>query len=168
MEKTTQDGSVTAFRRAVIAAALILGFMFTASVISPQRGKADPEGTPVASPHALLQDGTFGFDIVNDDDSPAVTADRASVLGELVSHEYRIQIHAGYPEPTYTIMRLDGSLLAHTISREEALLRFPGLPAAVFAFGPHDEAGEVTVEEAGHAGVIGSDSMDGPADPMDR
>lgn len=149
----------------MIAGALILSFMFTASVISPQRGKANPEEAAV-TPDMRLRNGAPGFATVVDDSSPAVTADRSSVLGELVSHDYRIQIHAGYPDPTYTIMTLDGSVLAHAITREAAVLRFPALPASVFAVGAGGD-GTVTVEEGGHAGVIHSDGIEQP-DRTDR
>jgi len=49
-------------------------------------------------------------------------------IGELIGQSHRIRIIAAHPEPLYTIMDLNGAVLAKRITASEAALRFPSLP----------------------------------------
>jgi hypothetical protein len=64
--------------------------------------------------------------------------DRAEprLIGELIGREYRVRCYAGTPSPTYTVLSLEGSLLAEGLSLSELPQRFPNLDPANMTLAP--------------------------------
>ena len=58
------------------------------------------------------------------------------LIGELLGREYRVRCHAGVPKPTYTVLSLEGSILAEGLSLEELPRRFPSLDPAKMVLAP--------------------------------
>jgi len=116
------------FGRVLAVCGLFAGFMLTASIISPRAGRAD-EGKLLRLETALMGDTEV---------DPGKSVGHSELIGELVGGSYRVQIYAGYPEPVYTVMTLEGEILAERIAREEAMLRFQTIPMTAYGY---DESG---------------------------
>jgi hypothetical protein len=65
-----------------------------------------------------------------------------ALLGVLESPDFRILIHAGDPEPLYTVCTPAGRVLAAELRAEEVYREFPMIDPTRLRVDPPDEGGE--------------------------
>jgi len=104
---------------------LVAFFLATSSIFIPDgsRGDRGLRGGGDSTFTVIEGNGEDGRDIL----FTPVEGDLA-VIGELVCRSHRIRILASHPEPLYTILDLDGRVVASRLTASAVALRFPDLP----------------------------------------
>ncbi len=101
---------------------LVAFFLATSSIFIPDRSVGD---------RGLRGMGDSSFTVIEGNGEDVLftpIGGDLAVIGELVCRSYRIRILAATPEPLYTILDLDGRVVASRLTASAVALRFPDLP----------------------------------------
>lgn len=101
---------------------LVAFFLATSSIFIPDRSVGD---------RGLRGMGDSSFTVIEGNGEDVLftpIGGDLAVIGELVCRSHRIRILAATPEPLYTILDLDGRVVASRLTASAVALRFPDLP----------------------------------------
>lgn len=119
-------------RRALLVGAGALLFVVVGSVIDPLRSEAHIDGP---SPAGLIAGAS-------DENWPRGLLSMPALIGVLESPDFRILIHAGDPEPLYTVCTPAGRVLAAELRADEVYREFPMIDPTKLRVDPPEVPGD--------------------------
>lgn len=128
----TRTGSPRWIRRSLLVGAGALLFVVVGSVIDPLRSEAQVEGAERAG----LVTGA------SDEAWPRGLLSMPALIGVLESPDFRILIHAGDPDPLYTVCTPAGRVLAAELRADEVYREFPMIDPTKLRVDPPDTRDE--------------------------